>query len=706
MTMTVKPSQRPAASGLKRQFLLLIVAIYLVTGAAALGVFMLVMGNITRQLGEDFATQYALRQRDRLLAPIQRELALALKLTDSPLLKRWAQDEDNPDLRAAALAELDSYRRHFADHSYFMALDASKNYYFNDAANTYQGREHRHTLDPDSPTDSWYFATMAQAADFDLNVDYDTPLDVYKLWFNLIIREGDKKLGVGGTGLELDRFIKIALSEDRPGVRTLLLDSAGAIKAYHQRAYIDFNTVAKDDQAEHSTLDRLLATPAEQAALRERLERLSTGQSSVEALPLTVDGQPYLAAIAYLNDIRWFTVALVDIASVYNSRQFAPFGALLALSMLALAAAMTVLLNRLVLNPLARLHQSAQAMAAGNYQQQATVAVNNEIGDLTQAFNQMAHTVGQHTGHLEQLVDERTLALRQANEQLAATYRQVVDSIEYAQLIQQSLLPRPESLTRALGEHFVIWRPRNVVGGDFYYIREDARGCLLLLADCTGHGVPGAFMTMAAGAVLRYVTGELGIADPARLLQALNQRLRTALHQHDAGEGGENGLDAGVCWQAAGEQRLIFAGARLDLYYHDPDDKMVRVRGDAHDIGYRRSDPQTVFTNHTIELPPGRTCYLTTDGLLDQAGGPKGYGLGRRRFQQILQECSKQPLAVQREILEQALADWQGDRPQRDDITVMGFRPESSILLAREAGEGPGVREKWIGQPGGADERL
>ena len=165
MTMTVKPSQRPAISGLKRQFLLLIVAIYLVTGAAALGVFMLVMGNITRQLGEDFATQYALRQRDRLLAPIQRELALALKLTDSPLLKRWAQDEDNPDLRAAALAELDSYRRHFADHSYFMALDASKNYYFNDAANAYQGREHRHTLDPDSPTDSWYFATMAQAAD-------------------------------------------------------------------------------------------------------------------------------------------------------------------------------------------------------------------------------------------------------------------------------------------------------------------------------------------------------------------------------------------------------------------------------------------------------------------------------------------------------------------------------------------------------------
>lgn len=674
--------QAPAV-GLKRQFLLLIVAIYLITGAAALGVFLLVMGNITRGLGEEFATQYALRQRDRLLAPIQRELALAQKLADSPLLKRWAQDEENPDLRAAALAELDSYRRHFADHSYFMVLDASKNYYFNDAANRYQGQEYRHTLHPDTPTDAWYFATLAQTADFHLNVDYDTPLDVYKLWFNIVIREGDKKLGVGGAGLELDRFIKIALSEDRPGAHTLLLDEVGAIKAYHQRAYIDFNTVAKDDPTERSTLRRLLATPAEQAALGEALRRLRAGQSSVETLPLTVDGQPYLAAIAYLSDIRWFTVALVDIASVYSSRQFAPLALLLALSMLALAAAMTVLLNRLVLNPLARLHQSAQAMAAGDYQQQATVAARNEIGDLTQAFNQMAQTVRQHTGHLEQLVDERTLALRQAHEQLAGAHRQLMDSIEYAQLIQQSLLPHPEPLARALGEHFVIWRPRNVVGGDFYYVREDARGCLLLLADCTGHGVPGALMTMAVSAVLHYIAGELGIDDPARLLQALNQRLRDALHQQEAGEGGENGLDAGVCWQAAGERKLLFAGARIDLYYHDPGGETTRVRGDACDIGYRRSDPQTVFTNHLIELPPGRACYLTTDGLLDQAGGAKGHGFGWRRFQQVLQDSGDQSLATQRERLEQALAEWQGERPQRDDVTVIGFRPESPTALIR-----------------------
>ncbi len=250
-----------------------------------------------------------------------------------------------------------------------------------------------------------------------------------------------------------------------------------------------------------------------------------------------------------------------------------------------------------------------------------------------------------------------------------------MDSIEYAQLIQQSLLPRPELLARALGEHFVIWRPRNVVGGDFYYCREDTRGCLLLLADCTGHGVPGAFMTMAVSTVLHYIVGEMGITDPVRLLQALNQRVRDALHQQGAGEGGENGLDAGVCWQPAGARTVIFAGARLDFYYADPGGEVVRVRGDARDIGYRRSAPDATFTAHVIDLPLGRTGYLATDGLFDQAGGPKGLGFGRQRFQQVLQECRAQPLAAQRKRLEQVLADWQGDHPQRDDITVIGFRP-------------------------------
>ncbi|MCB1776093.1 MAG: HAMP domain-containing protein [Candidatus Competibacteraceae bacterium] len=388
--------------------------IYLITGLGALALFAWVLHGVTQQLGENFAIQYVLRQKDRLLGPIQRELALARKLADSPLLKRWVRDEYDADLRTAALAELDSYRRYFADHSFFFVINASRNYYHNSAADDYRGRELVQTLDPARASDQWYFSTLARVANFDLNVDYDVSLDVYKLWFNVIIRDGEEKLGVGGTGLELDRFIQAALHEDRPGVRTLLLDRDGAIKAYDQRAYIDFNTVAKSKEA-RSTLYRLLASPEEQTLLSERLEQLRRAQIPIAVLPLTISGQSHLAAIAYLAEIDWFALALVDTEHIYNVRQFTPFAILLAFSLLTLAVAIALLLNRLVLNPLAQLHHSTQAVAAGDYRPMAIVDNDNEIGALSNAFNTMTLTVRRHTEQLEQRVEERTGELQQAH---------------------------------------------------------------------------------------------------------------------------------------------------------------------------------------------------------------------------------------------------------------------------------------------------
>ncbi|MDG4553775.1 MAG: SpoIIE family protein phosphatase [Candidatus Competibacter sp.] len=677
--MSEQRPPRPRFAGLKRQFLLLLGGIYLLACMAALLLFAVVVDGIIRQLGEDFATQFVLRQKDRILAPIQREVALSRALADSPLLKQWARAEVDPALQAQALAELDNYRRHFADRSYFFVVNASGHYYHNNAADEYRGRELRFTVDPTLPRDRWYFATMTRVDDLALNVDYDAPLDVTKVWINAVVKEGDIKLGLGGTGLELDTFIQAVLGEDREGVVTLLLDRTGAIKAYRDRSYIDFNTVAKDS-AEHSTLYRLLASPEEQAGLRAHLEQLAVGRAPVATLDLTVEGQPYLAAMAYLPDIQWFAVVLVDIAHVYSLWRFAPLALLLLASLLLLAVAMTVLLDRLVLGPLARLHRSTQAIAAGDYGQLAAVESGNEIGGLTHAFNDMALKMRRYTDRLEQLVEERTRALTRSNRQLAETHEQVLDSIRYALLIQQAILPRSELLERVLDEYFVIWKPRDLVGGDFYFCRVDEWGCLLAVADCTGHGVPGAFMTMAVSAVLNHVTSALCVDDPARILQETNRQLRATLRQDDMGEGFENGLDAAVCYWAWSERQLRFAGARIDLVCQDSDGTLTVVRGDGHSLGYRDADFEREFARHRIERISGRVFYLSTDGLLDQAGGEKGYGFGRRRFYEALRAGDGQPLAARGALLEQALASYQDGRPQRDDITVFGFRPAMQPL--------------------------
>lgn len=678
---------RPRFSGLKHQFLLLIAGVYVLTGTVALGLFAWGIYGVTQRLAEDFATQYALRQKNRLLAPIQREIALSELLAHSPLIQRWARHEDDPTLKAAALAELDNYRQHFADRSYFVAIDHSRHFYFNDAADAYQGRELRYTLDPDKPGDRWYFASLLKIETFDLNIDHDQHLNVTKLWINTVIRDDAGKLGLIGTGLTLDRFIAEALREDLAGVATVLIDRSGAIKAHHNPAYIDHNTIAKTD-TERSTFFRLLTTPTEIADLRAQSDLLATGRASAVVLPLTVEGQPYLAAMTYLDGIEWFVLALVETTRVYDPWQFVPFAGLLAISLLALAAAVTALLNRLVLNPLARLHRSAQAIAVGDYGQLATVAAHNEIGELTRAFNGMAQTVRQHAAHLEQLVAERTQALDQSNRELAEAHGQVLDSIRYAQRIQQAILPKPELLAQALGEHFVIWHPRDWVGGDLYYCQADVHGCLLLVADCTGHGVPGAFMTMAVNSVLNHATSTLGADDPAMLLQAVNRLLRATLRQDDMGESFDNGLDAGACYWQFSASKLIFAGARLDLYYRDAGGAVTVIRGDHRNLGYRDSDPDWTFTAHAVERLPGRTFYLTTDGLLDQSGGPKGYGFGRRRFQAFLQRYGGQPLATQQAALEQTLVAWQGERTQRDDMMVISFRP---VPKAPETAEEKGL---------------
>nr|WP_211108848.1 SpoIIE family protein phosphatase [Azospirillum baldaniorum] len=347
-----------------------------------------------------------------------------------------------------------------------------------------------------------------------------------------------------------------------------------------------------------------------------------------------------------------------------------PVVGLLLLSLVTAIAIISVMLNRVVLRPLRRLTQATQAVSRGDYGARLATEREDEIGVLTKTFNRMAETVQDYTQTLEFRVQERTEALADIN-------RRIMDSINYAQLIQSSILPKPEVLDSGLAQHFVLWRPRDVVSGDFYYYREVEDGFLIGVADCTGHGVPGAFMTMTASAVLNNVVDGMGAADPAALLATVDDKVRAALHQDgDAAswEGGfDNGLDLALCYVQPAQRRLVYAGARLPLAVAGPDG-LTEIRADRRSLGYRASGPAPAFTNHSLELQPGQTFYICTDGLTDQCGGERGRSFGKRRLHGVVEECSALPLDRQKECIEASLSGFQGDRPQRDDITMIGFR--------------------------------
>lgn len=661
---------------LKGRLVVISIAIYVAVGCLTLAAFLVTARTIADKFGRLFAEKHAFLDKSRILTPLEREIALARKLADTDVLRRWCGSETDPGNRAQALAELESYRRIFSDKSWFFVVDGSRRYYFNNARDEFRGRELRYTLDRQDPTMAWYFDTMRTIDGYTLHVDSSEQLGLLKVWINVVIKDGDRKVGLAGTGLDLSGFTQEIVQSGEKGVLTILMDRKGFLQAHPDARYMEYNARMKNE-SRRMTIFQLLGSDADRDVLKARMDRLARGRSPVEVFELTVEGRRYLAAATYMGDIDWLTLVLVDRSQIIGLRAFAPILAVLVLGLLATVALVSAMLNRVVLRPLERLTASSQRIAGGDYASDLTVDRADEIGTLTTSFNHMTATVRDHLNHLEEKVKERTEALTAANEQLLESNQKITDSIQYAHLIQESLLPKETLLESRMPDHMVIFRPRDIVGGDFYGLHPDREGFLLTVADCSGHGVPGAFMTMSASAILEQVLGQLGPEDPAALLAAVNRAMKATLHQHARQRGAEpldNGLDMALLRILPREQRFVFAGARLSLWLRIPGGGLREFRGDPHSLGYRRSDPGHVFTNQSGACPPGACCYLFTDGVLDQAGGLKGYGLGQRRLRELLEAIAGRPMQEQRIALEAFIEEYQGTSPQRDDITFMGFR--------------------------------
>ncbi|MBF0305477.1 MAG: SpoIIE family protein phosphatase [Alphaproteobacteria bacterium] len=248
--------------------------------------------------------------------------------------------------------------------------------------------------------------------------------------------------------------------------------------------------------------------------------------------------------------------------------------------------------------------------------------------------------------------------------------RRLAQSLQHARLIQRAILPKRDVLDATLSDHFQLWEPRDIVGGDFYLCQPAGRGFLVGVVDCTGHGVPGALGTMLAHAVLDQAMGVIG-KDPASVLEHTDRTVRELL-QADGGEAPEMGLDMGLCWCDRRAGRLVYAGAHNSLLWADGE-TVVRVKGDRRSLGYTSLGPPARFTNHVVDMPPGRAFYLTTDGFVDQPD-ERGRSFGWTRFQEMVARHAALPLSAQAEAFAETLIEYQGSSPRRDDVTVLGFR--------------------------------
>ncbi len=282
---------------------------------------------------------------------------------------------------------------------------------------------------------------------------------------------------------------------------------------------------------------------------------------------------------------------------------------------------------------------------------------------------------------LEEKVRQRTIALQKAHQELeknhkelAESHRKINDSVNYASKIQEAVLPGEEILNTLLPQHFVFYRPCSVVSGDFYWIKPVGQKIVVATADCTGHGIPGALLSMLGMTFLSEIVPHLAEQNQlsaANVLDQLRQKVKISLKQEGKVRQQRDGMDIALCIIDPADKQLQYAGA-YNPFYLIKDNHLLETKADTMPIGF--STKERPFTNHDVRFENGSMVYLFSDGYADQNGEDGEVNFSRVKFKKLLTEISREPVAKQKEVLIQRFEQWRGDLPQRDDVLVLGIR--------------------------------
>ncbi len=280
--------------------------------------------------------------------------------------------------------------------------------------------------------------------------------------------------------------------------------------------------------------------------------------------------------------------------------------------------------------------------------------------------------------HLEELVKQRTREiekqkdiLERQNKEISQKNKEITASINYAQRIQKAILPLHSTISQYLDEYFIFFRPRDIVSGDFYWFTYHKGKIIIAAVDCTGHGVPGAFMSILGSESLNTIVKGMGITDPAQILEMQDQLIKNALKQEETDT--KDGMDMAICVIDKEKNILEFAGAKNPLVYIK-DNQLFQVKATRRGIG---EDVDIPFKKETVIIDKPTWFYIFSDGYKDQFGGGKQMRKFMKKFfYELLFEIHTKPAQEQQKILEQRLLDWMNGYSQTDDILVIGFKLE------------------------------
>lgn len=301
----------------------------------------------------------------------------------------------------------------------------------------------------------------------------------------------------------------------------------------------------------------------------------------------------------------------------------------------------------------------------GTIQEKANKELESKVVKRTAEISKKNHLLRQQN---EEIIVQRDLVSEQ--------HLSITKSIQYAKQIQTAMLPPVSYFSELLNEVFILFKPLDIVSGDFYWVRQVNQYVIITAADCTGHGVPGAFMSMLGISSLNEIAQRREITQANQVLNELRYQIKQSLRQHGQHDESRDGIDMSLCVIDLEKRKMQFSGAYNPLYLIkgvEGEAELVEIKADRMPVGYFTGKDRS-FTNHEIQLDIGDTFYLFSDGFIDQIGGIKNKKFMSKNFKRLLLEVHDKPLYLQKGLLEKALSDWMGHNSQVDDILVIGIR--------------------------------
>jgi serine phosphatase RsbU (regulator of sigma subunit) len=280
----------------------------------------------------------------------------------------------------------------------------------------------------------------------------------------------------------------------------------------------------------------------------------------------------------------------------------------------------------------------------------------------------------------DQIIEERTGEIRQKsiflelqNQEIGHKNKDITDSIHYAKRIQEAILPPEKIVTQKLPASFILYKPKDIVSGDFYWVEEKEDKIYVAAVDCTGHGVPGAFMSIVCNNLLNQALHEHDKKTPAEILDEVNRLISEVLRQTFEESTVKDGMDIALCCIDFKTHKIEYAGA-INPAYLIRKGQLIELPGNRYSIGTFIGEEIKPFTNHEISFESNDVLYLFTDGYADQFGGPDGKKFKYKQLQELLVKNSTLECALQKQILADQFTKWKGSLEQVDDVCIIGIR--------------------------------